>query len=88
MYHGEAYNVRIRVHNRLADAVIDQFGKDTIMVPYDDNHFTVNVPVELSPPFYAWVATFGKSMKILSPEPAVEGMKKFLQKAAEMYRDE
>ena len=88
MYHGEAYNVRIRVHNRLADAVIDQFGKDTIMVPYDDNHFTVNVPVELSPPFYAWVATFGKSMKILSPEPAVEGMKKFLQKASEMYQDE
>ena len=46
------------------------------------------MPVELSPPFYAWVATFGKSMKILSPEPAVEGMKKFLQKAAEMYQDE
>ena len=88
MYHGEAYNVRIRVHNRLADAVIDQFGKDTMMVPYDDSHFTINVPVELSPPFYAWVATFGKSMKILSPEPAVEGMKKFLQKAAEMYQDE
>ena len=88
MYHGEAYNVRIRVHNRLADAVIDQFGKDTMMVPYDDSHFTINVPVELSPPFYARVATFGKSMKILSPEPAVEGMKKFLQKAAEMYQDE
>lgn len=59
-----------------------------MMVPYDDSHFTINVPVELSPPFYAWVATFGKSMKILSPEPVVEGMKKFLQKAAEMYQDE
>ena len=34
MSHGKAYNVRIRVHNRLADAVVDQFGKDTIMVPY------------------------------------------------------
>ena len=34
MYHGKAYNVRIRDHNRLADAVVDQFGKDTIMVPY------------------------------------------------------
>ena len=88
MYHGKAYNVRIRVHNRLADAVIDQFGKDTMMVPYDDSHFTINVPVELSPPFYAWVATFGKSMTILGPEPAVEGMKKFLQKASEMYQDE
>ena len=53
----------------------------------DEGHFTVNVPVELSPPFYAWVATFGRSIKILSPEPAVKGMKDFLQKSFEMYQD-
>ena len=87
MYHGTAYNVRMRVHNRMADAVIDQFGKDIMMIPADEGHFTVNVPVELSPPFYAWVATFGRSIKILSPEPAVKGMKDFLQKSFEMYQD-
>ena len=88
MYHGTAHYVRMRVHNRMADAVIDQFGKDIMMIPADEGHFTVNVPVELSPPFYAWVATFGRSIKILSPEPAVKGMKDFLQKSFEMYQDD
>ena len=70
------------------DAVIDKFGKETIMTPADESHFTVLLPVEISPPFFAWVATFGKGMKILSPAPAIEGMKKFLENTLEMYKDE
>ena len=88
MYHGKEYTVRIRVQNRLADAVIDQFGKDVMMIPADANHFIINVPVEISPPFFAWVATFGKSMKILAPDPVVEDMKKFIGKVADMYKDD
>lgn len=88
MYSGEEYTVRLRVHNRLADAVIDKFGKDIMMIPHDKDHFTVSVPVEISPPFFAWIATFGRSMKILGPDPVVEKMKEFLNKAAEMYKDE
>ena len=88
MYSGDKYPVRIRVQNRLADAVIDKFGKETIMTPADESHFTVLLPVEISPPFFAWVATFGKGMKILSPAPAVEGMKKFLENTLEMYKEE
>ena len=88
MYHGTEYNVRIRVHNRLADVVIDQFGKDIMMIPADKDHFTITPAVEISPPFFAWVATFGRSMKILGPEPVVEEMKKFIGKVADMYKDE
>ena len=33
MYSGDEYTVRLRVQNRLADAVIDKFGKETIMTP-------------------------------------------------------
>ena len=85
MYSGQECVVRVRIQNRCADAVIDQFGKDIMMIPDDSSHFIIAVPVELSPPFYAWVATFGRSMKILSPAPAVDGMKKFLLKASSMY---
>lgn len=88
MYHGQAERVRLLVSNHIADAVIDQFGKDVMMVPYDKGHFTVSVPVELSPPFYAWIATFGRSIKVLSPAAAVDGMKDFLRRAYEMYQDE
>ena len=88
MYRGKEYNVRLRVSNRIAHAVIDQFGKDIIMIPDDEGHFTTTVAVEESPPFYAWVATFGKSIKILGPDAVVDGMKKFIGKVADMYKDE
>ena len=88
MYGGKEYGVRIRFRRELADAVIDQYGKDVMMMPVDEDHFTITVPVEISPPFFAWIATFGRRVKILDPEPVVEKMKEFLNKAAEMYRDD
>ncbi len=88
MYHGKQYNVRMRFINHLADAVIDQFGKDLVFVPVDDNHFKVTLPVEISPPFFAWVATFGRGAKILHPAEVVDEMKKFIEKVSDMYKDE
>lgn len=88
MYSGKEYTVRIRFRNELADAVVDQFGKDVGMFPVDEEHFLIQVPVEISPPFFAWIATFGRRVKILSPEPVVEKMRDFLQRSMDMYKDE
>ena len=88
MYGGDEYDVRIRFHNRAADQVIEQFGSDIMMIPADGEHFIITVPVEISPPFFAWVATLGRMAKILGPEPVVKKMKEFIQKAADMYKDE
>lgn len=82
---GKRYPVRFRCHNRIAHAVIDQFGKDILMIPDDADHFTFSCPVEISPPFFAWTATFGRSIQITGPAPVVEEMKRFLQKSMEMY---
>lgn len=88
MYSGPEYSVRLRFQNRLAHSVIDKFGKDIVMVPDDETHFVTTVPVEISPPFFAWVATFGSAAKILGPEPVVVEMQKFLENAAKMYKNE
>lgn len=88
MYGGKEYTVRIRFRNELADAVIDQFGKDVMMIPTDAEHFTISVPVEISPTFFAWIATFGRRVKILGPEPVVEKMKEFIGKVSDMYKDD
>ena len=87
-YRGEKAKVRIRFINRLADAVIDQFGKDVMLIPTDEKHFTATLPVELSPPFFAWVATFGRGAKILTPQLAVDEMRKFIEKVSDMYKNE
>ena len=88
MFSGTAYNVRMRFRNELADAVIDQFGKDVMMIPCDEQHFIVTAPVGISPPFFAWIATFGRRVKILSPEPVVERMRDFLQRSMDMYKED
>ena len=88
MFHGEQVKVRVRFSNHLADAVIDQFGKNTILVPEDDKHFIVLLPVELSPPFFAWIATFGRGAKILSPATAVDKMRDFIERCSDMYKDD
>ena len=85
---GKEYNVRIRFRNELADAVIDQFGKDIQMFAVDAEHFTITAPIEVSPTFFAWIATFGRRVKILSPEPVVEKMRDFLQRSLDMYKDD
>ena len=69
-----------------ANAGKDRFGKDVVMRPLDDGHFTVVVPVEISPPFFAWIATFGRRVKILSPEPVIEEMRNFLEKSLDMVK--
>ena len=85
---GKVYNVRFRCHNWMAHAVIDQFGKDIMMMIDDAEHFTFSHFVDISPPFFAWVATFGRAIKIVSPEPVVKEMRLFLQKSMDMYKDD
>ena len=85
---GNEYSVQLLCQNMIADQVIDVFGKDTFLTKVDDRHFIATVFVDAAPTFYAWVATFGKRMKIKYPPAAVEGMKEFLAKAASMYEDE
>lgn len=88
MYGGKKeYTVRLRCINALADAMIDRFGKEIMMIPTDDNHFTVSVQIEVSDQFYAWICSFGRRIKILDPAPVVEGMSEYIGKIAEMYQN-
>ena len=88
MFGGKEYEVQIRFRNELADAVIDQFGKDIFMMPVDEEHFTITAPIEVSPTFFAWISTFGRRVKILEPAPVVEKMRDFIQASADMYKDD
>lgn len=68
MFTGEVRTVSMRFNNELAGAVIDRFGLDTVMVPFDDKSFTVSVSVAVSPPFFGWLFAFGRSAEIISPQ--------------------
>ncbi len=73
MFSGEPRRVKLRFENRLVGAVIDRFGKDVMLVPDGTEHFTVQVDVVVSPPFFGWVFSFGTAARIVAPrEVALE----------------
>lgn len=85
MFRGKECIVSIEGRNAILDAFVDEFGKEVMYTPIDKTHFRANVPVELSPTFYAWLTTFGNRVKIIAPTEAVDGMKRFIEAAASMY---
>lgn len=89
MYEGEISHLSLRCQNRIAEYILEQFGNDKIMRKDGESHFIVKVDVEVSPPFFAWLATFGKSVKILpvdDGEKVIKKYEKFLSTAFENYK--
>jgi len=88
MFSGEPVNVRLEFENDLAGAVIDRFGTDVILVPDGEDRFTVTVPAAVTAPFFGWLCSFGDRVRVLSPESAVEAMRRHVESIAGRYSRE
>lgn len=86
MFTGTEENVRLRFANRLVGAVIDRFGKDIMVIPDGDTHFTVTLKLAVSPMFYAWVFGFGLDAEILSPQAVRQEMGQLTAQIAKQYQ--
>jgi len=75
MFGGAEAEVKLRVNNKLISGVIDRFGKDIIMIPDGNDHFTIRVRVALSPIFYGWLFQFGDLCKVIEPQSLKEELK-------------
>lgn len=87
MFNGELKNVRMRFENSLAGVVIDRFGRDVMLIPDGDDHFTCTEEIMVSPVFYAWIASFGTRARLLSPDSVVEGFVENCKNTLELYRE-
>ena len=85
MFAGTPRMVRLRFENHLVGAVIDRFGKDILVVPDGNTHFTVSIDAVTSPQFYAWVFGFGGGAEILFPADAREAMRQQALETAKRY---
>lgn len=85
MFSGEEEAVRLCFENELAGPVIDRFGADIALVPWDEGHFSVTVNAAVNVQFFGWICGFGDRVRILSPESAVRGMKEHLAAMSRMY---
>lgn len=85
MYGGKEQRVKLLVKNELAGVIIDRFGKDLMMIPKDENHFTVYVDVRVSGPFFGWIISLGEGVKIIGPDEVVEQMRKEVERLTKQY---
>ncbi len=85
MFSGKVQKVKIRFSNHLANVVIDRFGRDVVMVPDDEKHFTIHTDIEVSPQFFGWLCGLGRGARILAPAEVVEEMGNYVKGIAEMY---
>ena len=71
---GHAEQVKLLCSNELMRVIIDHYGEDIEISPYDDSHFTVTIEVNPSGTFYGWVFKFMGEIRILSPQSCVDKM--------------
>ena len=85
MFGGKEQTVKLLVKNNLAGVIIDRFGKNLILFPADDDHFTVNVDVHVSRQFLGWAFSLGDGIKIVGPDDVVEQMHTEIERLTEQY---
>ena len=85
MFSGEVDRVRLCFENTLAGPVIDRFGTETSLVPYDGDHFSVTISAAVNVQFFGWLCGFGDRVRILSPESAVRAMREHVAALARIY---
>ena len=87
MNSGDAVDVKLRFHRSLLNVVIDRFGKNTMLIPENEEWFNFTVKVAVSPMFLSWVIGFGSKAKILYPQSVADQCKALCQEAMSQYSD-
>lgn len=85
MLGGESKHVTLECHNHLAGVIIDRFGKDTVMVRSDADHFLAHIDVIPSDQFLGWIIGLGADIKIISPSTIIDRIKAIIKQQAELY---
>ena len=83
MFSGEQTSVTLEGTNDMAGVLIDRSGKDIILHPIDEEHFSAIVEVAISKQFLGWVIALGENIKITAPKAVVEQMQ---EEAKRLYR--
>ena len=86
MFSGEEERVRMRFDNQLVGAVLDRLGRDMILIPDGESHFTVAADVVVSPQFFAWICGFRNLAQITGPDEVVQKMREHVADVMTMYK--
>lgn len=75
MYPDDLQVVELLCENSMMRSVVDRFGEAVHTETADGGHFRAVVEVAPSPPFFAWVFTFGGRIQITGPDNVLQEMR-------------
>ena len=85
MFAGQEETVRLRCRSRIVGVVLDRFGHDVMLVPDGPEHFTVTLPLVVSPQFFGWLFGLEDNVQLLGPPSAVDAYRASLAATATLY---
>jgi len=85
MYHGPEVTVTLRAENRMSSVIFDRFGQEVMPIPDGPDHFTVQIPLVLSPQFFGWLFGLEEGVQLIAPEQAVQAYRQRLAAASNQY---
>lgn len=88
MFGGKETSVRMEFENRFVGVVLDRFGQDVMLIPRDEEHFSMQVRISVSPKFFGWLASLGTGAVIVAPENVRREYISFMKKTLMNYGEE
>jgi hypothetical protein len=85
MFSGDEVTVTLRCRSNMAGVMLDRFGRDIILVPQGEDHFTVTLPVVLSPQFFGWLFGLEDNVVLTAPQWAADAYREKLATVAAQY---
>ena len=84
MYSGREVKVTLRGRRDKAGLVWDRFGQEVILIPDGPDHFTVTLPVVMSPQFFGWLFGLDGGLVLTAPRQAVDEYRRKMTEALHM----
>lgn len=85
MYTGDEVVMSLRFLSSMAGVVLDRFGQDVILVPDGEEHFTVTLPLVMSPQFFGWLFGLGDAVQLTGPKQAIDAYQAQLKAVSSLY---
>ena len=79
MFAGEEETIQLLCDNSLIGVIVDRFGSDVALRPYDDTHALARMNIAVSPQFFGWLAGLSGRVTIHSPQSVADSYKAYLQ---------
>ena len=85
MFGGKEELLRLVFENHFVGVVIDRFGKDIVIRKKDEDHFYIQVRINVSNQFFGWLAGLGSGVVIAAPLSVQREYIAFIKKTLKNY---